>query len=88
MKKLLGRLATETFILDVDMSDLIPISENFKVSKIDENTLEIDIDKNHSLNMIFAELTAQGINVKSLRNKSNRLEELFIELVEKGNLDD
>jgi len=88
MKKLLGRLPTETFMLDVDMSDLIPISENFKVSKIDQNTLEIEIDKNHSLNMIFAELTAQGINVKSLRNKSNRLEELFMSLVEKGNLSD
>jgi ABC-2 type transport system ATP-binding protein len=44
--------------------------------------LEIEMSKSQSLNDIFAQLTAQGIAVNSMRNKVNRLEELFIRLVD------
>lgn len=88
MKALLARLDSETFILDVDKPIQLSGSDNFKVSYIDENTLEIELNKEQSLNKVFAELTAQGIRVNSLRNKANRLEELFIELVNKGSLND
>lgn len=84
MKSLLARLATETFILDVDPPTHLPSSDEFSIKQTDEVTLEIEIDKSQSLNNVFAELTAQGIRVNSMRNKANRLEELFIELVEKG----
>ena len=84
MKSLLSRLATETFILDVDPPTHLPSSEEFIINQVDEVTLEIEIDKSQSLNKVFSELSAQGIRVNSMRNKSNRLEELFIELVEKG----
>ena len=86
MKALLARLDTETFILDVDKAAVLPDSEHFKVLFSDENRLEIELDKQQSLNTVFSQLTAQGVNVKSLRNKANRLEELFIELVKKGTL--
>jgi len=86
MKELLTRLDSETFILDIDIPENIPTSDNFEITKIDETTLEIELKKEQSLNKVFDELTAQGIRVNSLRNKANRLEELFVGLVEKGNL--
>jgi ABC-2 type transport system ATP-binding protein len=48
----------------------------------DPHTLEIEMSKTQSLNDIFAQLSAQGIAVNSMRNKVNRLEELFIRLVD------
>ncbi|WP_022941680.1 ABC transporter ATP-binding protein [Psychromonas hadalis] len=84
MKSLLARLETETFIFDVDPPTHLPSSEFFSIKQVDEVTLEIELDKNQSLNKVFAELSAQGVRVNSMRNKANRLEELFIGLVEKG----
>lgn len=88
MKELLARLDSEIFILDVDPLENTPTSEHFIITKTDDITLEIEVKKRQSLNNVFAELTTQGVRVNSLRNKSNRLEELFVGLVEKGNLND
>lgn len=88
MKTLLARLDSETFILDVDSAKPLATDNRFKITQIDENTLEIELNKKQSLNNVFAELTAQGVRVNSLRNKANRLEELFMSLVEKGSLND
>lgn len=88
MKALLARLGSETFILDIDAATYQASANSFKIMQIDKNTLEIELNKQQSMNNVFSELTAQGIQVNSLRNKANRLEELFIELVEKGGLDD
>jgi len=88
MKELLARLDSEIFILDVDPLENVPKSEHFVITKTDDITLEIEVKKRQSLNKVFAELTDQGVRVNSLRNKSNRLEELFVGLVEKGNLND
>tara|TARA_R110001583_G_scaffold93998_1_gene237304 strand:- start:15949 stop:16869 length:921 start_codon:yes stop_codon:yes gene_type:complete len=85
MKSLLSRLNTETFILDIDPTTDLTKSKTFLIKQIDDQTLEIEIDKTQSLNDVFIDLSAMGIRVNSMRNKSNRLEELFIELVEKGN---
>ncbi len=84
MKELLARLATETFILDVDPPTHLPSSDYFAIKQIDEVTLEVELNKTQSLNKVFSELSRQGVRVNSMRNKANRLEELFIELVEKG----
>lgn len=84
MKELLARVATEKFIVDIDPSTHLITSDNFIIKQIDEVTLEIEVDKSQSLNKVFAELSEQGIRVNSMRNKANRLEELFIDLVEKG----
>ena len=48
---------------------------------IDDHTLEVELNKNQSLNPVFQQLTEQGINVLSMRNKSNRLEALFVNLI-------
>lgn len=84
MKELLARVATEKFIVDVDPLTHSPSSDNFIIKQIDNVTLEVEVDKSQSLNKVFSELTAQNVRVNSMRNKANRLEELFIELVEKG----
>jgi len=84
MKELLARVATEKFIVDVDPPTHLPSSSNFSIKQVDEVTLEIEVAKDQSLNKVFAELSEQGVRVNSMRNKANRLEELFVELVEKG----
>ncbi len=85
MKSLLGTLEIETFVLDVRE----PLSEAPKVDGIefrlrDEFTLEAALPKQKSLNALFSALDGTGIRVMSMRNKANRLEELFIRMVEKG----
>ena len=83
MKKLLSKLNVETFILDVS-AELTqnPELEAFSCRLIDEHTLEVDVNKNQSINDLFTEISAKGIDVRSMRNKANRLEELFVSLVE------
>jgi ABC-2 type transport system ATP-binding protein len=83
MKSLLAKLNNETFILDLDqdLTDL-PDLGGLDARLTDEHTLEVDLPKAHGLNSVFAQLTAQNIGVLSMRNKANRLEELFVELVE------
>jgi len=84
MKDLISRLAVETFILDVDKipSDFIEL-DGIKIHQRDESSLELEVPKNVSLNKAFAWLASQNVEVMSMRNKSNRLEELFVQLTEK-----
>ena len=85
MKDLLKKLDKETFVLDLgtEMNERIPLP-GCESRLIDSTTLEIDLTKTQSLNDIFAALSKGGIEVKSLRNKTNRLEELFVSLVNKN----
>ena len=87
MKELLSRLDNETFILDVESYDALPKSNDFKLTAVDDSTVELELPKSQSLNQVFALLTEHKITVNSLRNKSNRLEELFLELVKNGVFD-
>lgn len=88
MKALLSHLQTETFILDLkEPLDAIPETDEFILRQIDASTLEVELNKDHSINRIFEVLNTHGIRVSSLRNKTNRLEELFIELVQQSNHD-
>lgn len=83
MRSLLQQLNTETFILDIEtaLTD-VPVLADYSVRLINEKTLEVDIEKEQSMNALFQHLSAQGIQVCSMRNKANRLEELFVSLVE------
>lgn len=88
MKTLINRLAVQTLILDL----LNPIEgtqrfdlPQFTSRLIDSATIEVEVHQHQSINALFAELNAQHIQVKSLRNKTNRLEELFIDLVGQSN---
>ncbi|MDO6525713.1 ABC transporter ATP-binding protein [Motilimonas sp. 1_MG-2023] len=83
MKSLLARIAKETFVLDTStLPDQLQLGEEF--TRIDEHTLEVEVLKDEGLNATFSKLTEQGVQVLSMRNKSNRLEELFVELVQQG----
>ncbi len=88
MKSFLNQLNEESFIFDlehpIDPIDIPIIGLNFNL--LDPMTLEVTMDKAHTLNDLFLLFQAQDIQVRSMRNKSNRLEELFVKMVEK-NLD-
>jgi len=83
MKSLIGKLDVETFVLDVASCEHgLPEVPGVRLSRIDGHTVEAEMSRTHDLNSVFAALTAHGITVSSMRNKSNRLEELFVRLVD------
>ncbi|TNJ23240.1 ABC transporter [Aeromonas sobria] len=84
MKNLLGKLGRETFLLDLAPGSTVPNVPEFNGRMPDERTLEVDLDKSQSLNSLFEQLSSQQVQVVSMRNKANRLEELFVNLVEEG----
>ncbi|MFQ1771424.1 ABC transporter ATP-binding protein [Aeromonas veronii] len=84
MKNLLGKLGRETFLLDLAPGSAVPEVPEFNGRMQDERTLEVDLDKSQSLNSLFEQLSKQQVQVVSMRNKANRLEELFVNLVEEG----
>jgi len=85
MKRLLATLDVETFVLDVAaMPAELPSLPNVTLRRRDEHTLEAEMARSHDLNSLFATLSTHGIMVTSMRNKTNRLEELFVRLVEHG----
>lgn len=81
MKALLSKLETETFILDLAQSGERIQLQDYRFNLVDTMTLEVEVHREQGLNNLFAELTAQGITVLSMRNKANRLEELFVSMV-------
>jgi ABC-2 type transport system ATP-binding protein len=85
MKSLLATLDVETFVLDLrePVSDC-PQMPGMELALVDERTLEASLPKQKSLNNLFTELERQGIHVLSMRNKANRLEELFMRLVDEN----
>lgn len=85
MRALLQQLTTETFILDVDASlSEAPQLDGYVVRLITDNVLEVDVEKEQGLNSLFERLQDHNLSVRSMRNKSNRLEELFVSLVDKN----
>lgn len=80
MKDLLAKLETETFILDLAPKSPLPCIQNYKTLQIDSNTIEVEVRREQGLNQLFTQLSAQGIHVLSMRNKANRLEELFVSM--------
>ncbi len=85
MQALLGRLHRETFVLNLHQPLVgSPEIPGYPLRRLDEYTLEVDVAREQGLNALFPQLSAQGIEVSSMRNKTNRLEELFLRLVDKG----
>jgi ABC-2 type transport system ATP-binding protein len=83
MSNLLRKLQTESFLFTL-RSPLkqAPQLDGYQVTLVDDHTLDIEMSKDQNLNDIFARLSAQGAEVLSMRNKVNRLEEMFMRLVE------
>jgi ABC-2 type transport system ATP-binding protein len=83
VKSLLKQLHREIFILDcvLELPEVV-IIEGFTVHRLDTHTLEVEVEQGQRINDVFTALDAQAIEISSMRNKSNRLEEMFVNLVE------
>ena len=81
--ELLGKLRTETFVLNLKgrVAEL-PELGGFVLNHVDDCTLEVEMSREHTINGLFDALSRNGIEVISLRNKQNRLERLFLEMVD------
>ncbi len=87
MKSLLKTLNSETFVLYLrnHIAHIPKVKGPFVLHQTDEHTLEVDIPKEQSLNDLILQLDSQGIQIDSMRNKVNRLEELFVSLISDKN---
>ncbi|THB72975.1 MAG: ABC transporter ATP-binding protein [Gammaproteobacteria bacterium] len=82
VKDLLKKLDKEKFILDLDCTvNDVPKIEGYKIKMVDDHTLEVEISTTQNINHLFSLLGQQDIYVTSMRNKTNRLEELFVHIV-------
>jgi ABC-2 type transport system ATP-binding protein len=82
MKDLLKKLDMQTFILDLETNlDTLPAFDGYIVNQIDPSTLRVALNRDQSLNAFFENLSKLNIQVKSLRNEANRLEELFLQII-------
>lgn len=82
IKNLLQQLNKETFIFDVKgQLNGLPQLNGHQVTRIDDHSFELEVDKGQSLNAVFSQLTEQQIEIVSMRNKANRLEEMFVAMV-------
>lgn len=83
MKSLLARLHVEHFVLDLSRPIAVaPVIEGCQIERLTSLSLTVAIPKEHGLNKLFAQLSAQNIDVISLKNKTNRLEQLFMDLID------
>jgi ABC-2 type transport system ATP-binding protein len=82
MRTLLSKLDVEGFVFDIDgeLPAVLPAIAGAELQRADEHTLEIDMPRAMDLNGVFAALDGAGIRVRSMRTKSNRLEELFVRM--------
>ncbi|MCG6657345.1 ABC transporter ATP-binding protein [Halomonas campisalis] len=86
VRELLAELDTETFLLDLSEAlEEAPRVEGFEVRQVDRAQLSVVVHRGQRLNEIFDALSQQGIQVVSMRNRANRLEEMFVSMVEQGN---
>lgn len=85
MRELLGKLHVETLLLDLKDAQLVPPQLlGYPAQMLDAHTLEVQVEKSQGITELFRQLASQNVEVLSLRNKTNRLEELFVSLVEKN----
>ncbi|MGH8032328.1 MAG: ABC transporter ATP-binding protein [Luteimonas sp.] len=82
MRTLLSKLDVEGFLFDIDgaLPAVLPAIDGTALLALDEHTLDVDMPRAMDLNRVFAALDAAGIRVRSMRTKSNRLEELFVRM--------
>lgn len=82
VKALLKQLNKEVFIIDTRaVMTEAPVADGYAVRLLDEHSIEVEVERGQSLNAVFKALEAQQIEVVSMRNKANRLEEMFVSLI-------
>jgi ABC-2 type transport system ATP-binding protein len=85
IKALLKQLDRETFVFDsATLLTDTPVLKGYSVTLVDSHSIEVEVHKSQSINEVFDSLNEQNIKVVSMRNKTNRLEELFFDLVDKN----
>ena len=84
IQQLLATLQLETFVLDLSVEAGRVHLDEFDYRTLEGNSLEVDVPKEQGLNAVFTQLDQQEVQVLSMRNKANRLEELFVRMVEQG----
>jgi ABC-2 type transport system ATP-binding protein len=88
MKELLKTINTETIVLELQAPlDKEPQVEGYRLLLVSDTHMEVTLNKGQDINKVFVALTAAGIKVTSMRNKTNRLEELFVNLVTSNKTD-
>jgi ABC-2 type transport system ATP-binding protein len=85
MASLLTRLHVDYFVLDLAQPVINPVLKGYEVKQISDKVLEVGVPKERNLNDLFTQLSAANIHVISMKNKSNRLEQLFINLIDNKN---
>jgi ABC-2 type transport system ATP-binding protein len=86
MVRVVGKLQREAFVLTLfEAIEQAPVLDGYDVKQRNDHEIEIELTKERSLNDLFSALTAKGLHVTSMRTRSNRLEELFMRLVERKN---
>ncbi|MBV1914592.1 MAG: ABC transporter ATP-binding protein [Pseudomonadales bacterium] len=85
MRSLLAEVSTETFILDIRGTiNNLPVIDGYKLKLVDPTCIEVEVRMDQNLNPVFEQLSQKNIEIASMRNKVNRLEELFVSLVEEN----
>ncbi|WP_439241702.1 ABC transporter ATP-binding protein [Lonepinella sp. BR2474] len=80
MKDLLAKLEIETFILDLDKNATLSQIKDYKITALEQCSIEVEVHREQGLNSLFIQLAEQQVQVLSMRNKTNRLEELFVRM--------
>ncbi|MCK3658994.1 ABC transporter [Pasteurellaceae bacterium Pebbles2] len=80
MKALLAKLETETFVLDLAQNATLSQITDYHIKQLEQHSIEVEVHREQGLNALFSQLSAQGVQVLSMRNKANRLEELFVRM--------
>jgi len=82
-RDLLGKLSTETFLLNLAAPlEALPDIEGYPMSRVDAQCIEVEVQRDQAVNALFQQLSREGIQVTSMRNKVNRLEELFVRMID------
>ncbi|MDR9432754.1 MAG: ABC transporter ATP-binding protein [Spiribacter sp.] len=83
MRTLLAKLKSQSFLLDIASPiSTLPSLEDFYVVPVDQRTVEVEVRGDQTLTLLFDQLNAAGVQVTSMKNKSNRLEELFVRMLD------
>jgi len=85
MSELLARMHTSRYILELETPiETLPRLEGFSLERLDAMTVEVHVPRSLGIHSLFDRLAEQGIRVHGLRNAANRLEQLFLDLVEES----
>ena len=88
MACLLAKLHTESFVLDLKRPVVeLPVLEHYPLQRVDDNSIVVEVPKEKGINGLFKELSERNIEIVSMRNKSNRLEQLFMDLIDSNPTD-